>query len=176
MQKEINALVEQFTEGCITKEEFSTKTLFAAGQFAEQLVAEIQNTSQSEKQTSKKTSVNLESSFDFSITENLVVPPDLTLSGQAIWYQQKLEELSPTWQYCKYVHSIVQSAWTILHGRKHEIERKLTEVKVLRPTKGTGNGTKRTAKAAKGFSAQINSLNISDAEKVKLAKMLNIEL
>jgi len=176
MQKEINQLVESFTEGTITKEEFTNKTLFAAGQFAEQLVAEIQNTSQTPKQTSKKDSADFESSFDLSITENLVAPPDLTLSGQALWYQQKLEEISPTWQYVKYVHGQVSSAWTILHGKKHQIERKLTEVKVLSPTKGKGNGTKRTPKVSKGFAAQINSLNISDVEKAKLAKMLNIEL
>ena len=170
MQKEINALVEQFTEGCITKEELELKLQWVCA-------TEVLTTSQKEISNAKAEAVK---SFicqcDLTATEDLVAPKDLTLSGQAVWYQQKLEELSPTWQYCKYVHSIVQSAWTILHGRKHKIERKLVDVKVLNLTKGTGNGTKRTAKAAKGFSAQINSLNISDAEKVKLAKMLNIEL
>ena len=163
MQKEINQLVESFTEGCITKEEFTNKTLFAAGQFAEKLVTE-------------KDSAQTDCEISLNHIENLVASKDLTLSGQALWYQQKLEEVSPTWQYVKYVYNQVGSAWTILHGRKHEIERKLLDVKVLNPTKGKGNGKKRKPKVSKSFVDQIRALPISDEEKRKLARLINVEL
>jgi len=182
VQKQIDALAWQLKEGHITPEEFSAKVHIATLEFtfrtlgkANAQKTEIPSTSSPKKQIIEKSIID-QDEIDLDRLAELVVPKDLTLSGQALWYQQKLEEVSPTWQYVKYVYNQVGSAWIILHGRKHEIERKLLEVKVLNPTKGKGNGKKRKPKVSKSFADQINALPISNEEKVKLAKLINVEL
>jgi len=181
MRDQIKDLVENFTEGYITKDELELKIQFVCANEVEKVKSEILNTSRNEiSPTENMFSAQPDCEISLDKVETLVAPADLTLTGQALWYQEKLEEVSPLWQYTKFVFGQVQSAWTILHGRKHDIERKLVDVQVLRPTKGTGNGTKRgpgkasKAGASKGFSAQISALNISSEEKEKLRKLLGL--
>jgi len=111
---------------------------------------------------------------------NELEAPAGSLTEQALWYQRKLESLAPDYHEVSAVYRELKNAWATLHRFKFSVERKLIEIKELEPILEPKEQKKRGSRKGKALDASLKSklkgLDISEEDKVKLARTLGIEI
>ena len=99
-------------------------------------------------------------------------PASLSPSEKADWYKERLEAMSATRQYIAYCNEQIEAVWQSMQTRLHDAQRAIVEVKVL-PTRKP-----REAKAPRqddSIAEMIETIGLSEAQKDKLAEMLNVK-
>ena len=106
------------------------------------------------------------------IPTEVYAPASLSPAEAAEWYRQRLEAMSATRQYVAFCAESIEAVWQSMQTRLHDEQRKIVEVKVL-PTRKP-----REAKAPKqddSIAEMIETSGLSEAQKDKLAQMLNVK-
>ena len=106
------------------------------------------------------------------IQQETHAPASLSPAEAAEWYKERLSAMAPTRQYVAFCADQIEAVWQSMQTRLHDEQRKIIKIKIL-PTRKPREAKK--PRQDDSIAEMIETSGLSEAQKDKLAEMLNVK-